>query len=172
MSLKNMDQKKKALIHPQGLTTNRYIKNPSGFTLLELIIVLLLSLLILGVVSVSLAGLISSTRLQGLAREFQASLRQARDLAAIHGEEQEWWVDLESGAYGIEGRSPRKIPPQVGLSIVDPAGEEIRSGRYRLHFEPNWGTPGVRFRLSDKKRAVDIALDPVVGAALSKETSS
>ncbi|MEW6188417.1 MAG: prepilin-type N-terminal cleavage/methylation domain-containing protein [Thermodesulfobacteriota bacterium] len=160
------------LLKAERLARNGYSNNPSGFTLLEMIIVLLLSLLILGVVSVSLAGLISSTRLLGAAREFQASLRQARDLAAIHGEEQEWRVDLESGVYGIEGRSQRKIPPRVGLIIVVSTGEEIRSGKYLLRFQPNRGSSGELFRLTDKNRMVTIALDPVIGAVIYREVHS
>jgi general secretion pathway protein H len=141
-------------------------KNESGFTLLELIIVLLLSLLILGLVTVSFANLLSSAKLQATAREFSASLRQARDLAKIHGEQQGWTVDLDSKEYGIEGRQVKKIPSHLELKIVDSTGEEVRSGQYRLVFESNWGMDSAQFQLSDKKKSIGIVLDPLLGAVV------
>ncbi len=145
-----------------------YFKNESGFTLLELIIVLMLSLLILGLVTVSFANLLSSAKLQATAREFSATLRQARNLAKIHGEPQGWSVDLDSKEYGIEGQPVKKIPSHLELKIVDSTGEEIRSGQYRLVFEPNWSMESVQFQLSDKKKAIGIGLDPLLGAVVTQ----
>lgn len=147
-------------------TLNGFYKSQSGFTLLELIIVLLLSLLILGLVTVSFANLLSSAKLQATAREFSASLRQARNLAKIHGEQQGWTVDLDSKEYGIEGRQVKKIPSHLELKIVDSSGEEVRSGQYRLVFDPNWSMDSVQFQLSDKKKAIGIVLDPLLGAVV------
>ena len=143
-------------------------KNQAGFTLLEVIIVLMLSLLILGLVMVSFAGLLSSAKLQATVREFSATLRQARDLAKIHGEQQGWNIDLDSGEYGIEGRKVRKIPSNLELKIVDSINGEIQGGQYRLVFEPNWSMEGVIFQLSDKKRAFKVQLDPLLGAVVTK----
>jgi general secretion pathway protein H len=143
-------------------------KNESGFTLLEVIIVLLLSLLILGLVTVSFFGLLSSAKLQATAREFSATLRQARDLAKIHGEEQGWAIDLDSREYGIEGRKVRKIPSNLGLKIVDSLNGEIQSGQYRLVFEPNGVMEGATFQLTDKKKSFAIELDPLLGAVVTR----
>jgi Tfp pilus assembly protein FimT len=143
-------------------------RNESGFTLLEVIIVLLLSLLILGIVMVSFAGLLSSAKLQATVREFSATLRQARDLAKIHGEQQGWTVDLDSGEYGIEGRKVKKIPSNLDFKIVDSVNGEIRSGQYRLVFEPNGGMEGATFQLSDKKKVFGIELDPLLGAVVTR----
>jgi general secretion pathway protein H len=149
-------------------TPNGFYKNKSGFTLLELIMVLFLSLLILGLVTVYFAGLLSSAKLQATAREFSATLRQARDLAKIHGEQQGWTVDLNSKEYGIEGRQVKKIPSHLELKIVDSTGEEVRSGQYRLVFGSNWGMDSAQFQLSDKKKAIRIELDPLLGAVVTR----
>jgi general secretion pathway protein H len=150
------------------LTPNGSQKSQSGFTLLEVIIVLLLSLLILGMVMVSFAGLLSSAKLQATVREFSATLRQARDLAKIHGEQQGWTIDLDSREYGIEGRKVKKIPSNLDLKIVDSINGEIRNGQYRLVFEPNGGMAGATFQLSDKKKVFGIELDPLLGAVVTR----
>ena len=142
--------------------------NQSGFTLLEVIIVLLLSLLILGLVTVSFSGLLSKTKLQATVREFSASLRQARDLAKIHGESQGWTLDLDAREYGIEGRKIRKIPSNLELKIVDSIYGVIQSGQYHLVFEPNGGPEGASFQLSDKKKVFGIELDPLLGAVVTR----
>jgi general secretion pathway protein H len=143
-------------------------KSESGFTLLEVILVLLLSLLILGLVMVSFFRLLSSAKLQATVREFSTTLRQARDLARIHGEEQEWTINMDSREYGIEGRRVRKIPSNLELKIVDSINGEIRSGQYRLVFEPNGGMEGATFQLSDKKKSFAVELDPLLGALITR----
>jgi type II secretion system protein H len=140
----------------------------AGFTLLELIIVLILSLLILGLVTVYFANLLSSVKLQAVGREFSATLRQARILAKINGQPQGVIINLDSKEYGLEDRAPRKIPSSVNLMIIDPTEREIRNGQYRLVFEPNWGNPGLTFRLSDQKKVLSIFLDPLSGATVIK----
>lgn len=142
--------------------------NESGFTLLEVIIVMLLSLLILGLVMVSFSGLLSSAKLQATVRDFSSTLRQARDLARIHGEQQGWTIDLDSREYGIEGRRVRKIPSNLELKVVDSIDGEIRSGQYRLVFEPNGGMAGATFQLNDKKKALAIELDPLLGTLVTR----
>jgi len=140
----------------------------AGFTLLELIIVMILSLLILGLVTVYFANLLSSVKLQAASREFSTTLRQARTLAKINGQPQGVIINLDSKEYGLEDREPRKIPSSVDLIIIDPTEGEIRSGQYRLVFEPNWGNPGLTFRLSDHKKVLSIFLDPLSGATVTK----
>jgi general secretion pathway protein H len=156
------------LLNTEGSRRSEFHKNESGFTLLEVILVLLLSLLILGLVMVSFAGILSKAKLQATVREFSSTLRQARDLAKIHGEQQGWTIDLDSREYGIEGRRVKKIPSNLNLKIVDSMNGEIRSGQYRLVFEPNWSTEGATFQLSDKNRAFKIELDPLLGAVVTR----
>jgi general secretion pathway protein H len=140
----------------------------SGFTLLEVIIVLLLSLLILGLVMISFSGLLASAKLQATVRDFSTTLRQARDLAKIHGEQQGWTLDLDSREYGIEGRKIRKIPSNLELKVVDSINGEIQSGQYRLVFEPNGGMEGATFQLTDKKKVFIVELDPLMGTLVTR----
>ncbi len=139
----------------------------SGFTLLELVITLLLSLLVLGMVSVYFAGLLPSVRLQSTVREFSATLRQARILAKINGEPQTVRIDLDSKEYGIEGRTTKKIPSTVGFRIVDETIGEIGEGHYRLIFGPNRGLEKPTFRLSTPKKTISIELDPLLGTVIT-----
>ena len=129
---------------------------------------MLLSLLILGLVMVSFSGLLASAKLQATVRDFSSTLRQARDLAKIHGEQQGWTIDLDSREYGIEGRKIRKIPSNLELKVVDSIDGEIQSGQYRLVFEPNGGMEGATFQLTDKKKVFTVELDPLMGTLVTR----
>jgi general secretion pathway protein H len=146
--------------------SNFRLRNQAGFTLLELIIVMILSLMILGLVTVYFSNFLSSARLQATIREFSATLRQAKNLSKINGKQEVVTIDLDTKGYGIEGRRTRKIPSNLGFKIIDPTAGEITSGQYRLVFEPNWGGEGADFQLSTKKKTVLIRLDPLMGAVV------
>lgn len=143
-------------------------KNESGFTLLELMMVMILSLMILGLVMVYFANLFATAKLQATVREFSATLRQARNLAKINGEPEGLTIDLDAREYGLDGRKAKKIPSNLDFKIIDETAGEIQSGRYRLLFEPNWGGAGVAFQISGKKKTVRIQLDPLMGTTVSK----
>jgi prepilin-type N-terminal cleavage/methylation domain-containing protein len=140
----------------------------AGFTLLELIIVIILSLLILGLVMVYFANLLSTVKLQGTVRDFSTTLRQARTLAKINGAAQGVTINLDTKEYGLDGREMKKIPKNLSLKIIDPSAGEIQSGQYHLAFEPNWGNPNLIFQFTDKKKVISLALDPLSGAVVTK----
>ena len=127
---------------------------------------MILSLMILGLVTVYFSNFLSSARLQATVREFSATLRQARNLSKINGKQEVVAIDLDTKEYGIEGRKARKIPSSLEFKIIDPTAGDIISGQYRLFFEPNWGGEGADFQLSNKKKTVLIRLDPLMGAVV------
>lgn len=140
----------------------------SGFTLLELIIVLLLSLLILGMATVAFPRLFSSAKLQAASREMTASLRQTRTWALLRGEKQKWSIQLDTREYGPEGGRRRTLPHSISLIVVNDKGEEVRHGIFPLVFEPPWGWQTAQFHLSDGKKSITIQLDPLTGAVISR----
>jgi prepilin-type N-terminal cleavage/methylation domain-containing protein len=140
----------------------------AGFTLLELIIVIVLSLLILGLVMVYFANFLSTVKLQAAVRDLSTTLRQARTLAKIHGEPMGVTINLDSNEYGLDGREMKTIPGNIRLKIIDPSAGEIHNGQFHLAFEPNWGNPSLTFQLSDKKKVLSISLDPLSGALVTK----
>jgi hypothetical protein len=77
-------------------------------------------------------------------------------------------IDLDLKVYGLEGRKNRKIPSDLGFKVIDPAVGEIVNGKYRLIFEPNLGVEGAVFQISNKKKAVLIHLDPIMGTVVAQ----
>lgn len=143
------------------------IKN-SGFTLLELIIVLFLIALILGLSAILFVNILPSSRLNATAREMSATIRHAKHLALINGEKQTITINLDSGSYGMEGIIHKNIPSGITIKVIDPLLGEIRNGEYTIIFSATGGMEGGTIVLSTNKKTASIQLDPVVGSVVIK----
>lgn len=145
------------------------MKKNSGFTLLELIIVLFLISLIMGLVGVFFANTLPSNKFNATVREIVASIRYARSLAQSSGENETITIDLDSRKYALPGRGEKPIPPEVNIKVVDPLSGDITTGRYQMLFPAFGGAEGGTIVLWDKKRVASISLDPVVGSVVVKQ---
>ena len=135
----------------------------AGYTLLELIVVLMLMSLILGISAVYFTNSLPSNRFNAATRELAASFRQARALARIQGEKQILTFDLDKKQYGIEGRKGKTIHPDIDIKIADPVAGDITEGKYSFIIQP-LGAGGGTIVVWDDKRKATITLDPVAGA--------
>ncbi len=140
----------------------------TGFTLLELILVIFLMALILGLSTIFFANTLPSSRLNATAREISATIRHARYLAHIHGERQTLRINLDARYYGIEGMTQKNIPSGIILKVIDPLLGEIQEGEYPIIFNATGAMEGNTIVLSTGKKRVSIQLDPVVGSVLIK----
>src|SRR5574340_689054 len=114
----------------------------SGFTLLELIIVIFLITLMVGLSATFFANTLPSGRFSATAREIAATIRQARHLAQLNGEKQVITIDMDSKSYGIEGRSWKKLPSGLYLKVIDPLTGDITSGKFHMTFHAAGSTGG------------------------------
>ena len=140
----------------------------SGFTLLEVIVVLGLISLILGLSAFFFVGNLPSARLDTLGREMAASLRQARALAKTSGEKKYFFADLDAGRFGIEGLGERRVPQGVSLRVIDPDAIEFTRGKYRITFQPDGRGGGETIILSGGRQTVQVAVNPAAGAVVLK----
>ena len=138
----------------------------TGFTLLEVILVLFLMSLILGLSTVFFANILPSSRLNATAREISAAIRYARHRAIINGEKQTMTINLDSRYYSIEGSAQKKIPSGITLKVIDPLLGEVHTGDYLLIFNATGAMEGGTIVLSTEKKTLSIQLDPIVGAAV------
>ena len=157
-----------ALTRNSELVT-RNSKPSSGFTLIELTVVLFLMTLVLGLSSVFFAGTLPSSRLSAAGRELSATIRQARSLAQSNGTAQTVVLDLDAHKYGIEGRGARGIPQDIGIRAIDPLYGAVQSGTYRVSFDAMGGVEGAVIELWNNKRVIRIVTDPIVGTVTVKQ---
>lgn len=146
----------------------RTTQGNSGFTLLELIIVMLLMSIILGIAVVGFATRLPSARFSATVRELTATIRHARALAQITGEKQRLAINTDTGTYGIAGKGGKTISPDVRMKVIDDISGEVVNGQYEMVFYPAGNSSGGTVMLWNEKRKAEVALDPVVGAVSIK----
>jgi len=147
----------------------RALPSGGGFTLIEIMMVMVLVLIVLGISTVFFSGMLPSQNLNAAGRELSAMLRFARLLATNSGEPRTVFVDLETGRYGIQGVQPRRIPRGITVKVTDVLEGEITRGQYSILFNGSGGVPWGRITLSGGKRVLTIELDPVVGAVIIRQ---
>jgi general secretion pathway protein H len=139
-----------------------------GFTLLEVIIVILLMTLILGMTTVFFAGFLPSARFSAAGREMSAVIRHARSLARMNMEKKTVIIDLDSRVYGIEGLITKSFPPELKITVLDPVSGEMNRGIYPIVFHPTGGMEGGTIILSGSKKIMRIETDPISGTVVIK----
>ena len=143
--------------------------NISGFTLLELIVVLFLITLIAAFSVVAFSGSLSAGNLDASARELVALMKHARTLSLVKGEMQFVVIDLDAGTYGLEGKGSKRFSKDITVSVIDPLSGEMKHGRHFLVFNPLGTIEAKEILLSSRKKALIVRGDPVVGASVEKK---
>lgn len=144
-------------------------RNPPGFTLLEIIIVLFLMTLILGLSVVFFSNFLPSVKFNAAGREIPAMIRHARSLARMNMESKTFVIDLDNKTYGIEGLAAKQISPDYAIKVIDPFAGEINRGKYSIVFNPAGPMGGGTIILAMRKKVLFIDIDPVTGAVLNRE---
>ena len=84
------------------MNTRRHdFKTARGFTLLEIMVVMLIAGLMIALVPPLFSGAVSGTRLKGSARDLAIVLRETRSKAIIHNTEQLVHLDLKEPRYRV-----------------------------------------------------------------------
>lgn len=157
-----------AALRQTGCFSEHHRRSNDGFTLLELMIVLFLIGLIAVVSMPFFAQSLSSGRFNETARQLSATIRHARALSQIKNETQVFYIDLDSGNYGIEGHGSSEIPKDINIKVIDPAAGEIYKGRHDITFSAFGGSWAGTIVLWNNKKKISIETDPVVGAVAIK----
>ena len=140
----------------------------AGFTLLEVLIVIVLATFIAGLSAVFFANMLPSVRLAATARDISATIRYARALAQINGETQTVTIDLDSRNYGLEGRGTKTIPAEVYVMVTDPFAGDVSQGQYTIMAYTSGAMSGCTVVLWNRKKTLRIQTDPVVGVVVIK----
>lgn len=148
-------------------------KSQGGFTLLEILVVLVIAGLMLTLVPPLFGGAVSGVRLKGAARELTVVLRETRSQAIIRNAELTIDLDLESPAYRVGGMSPQSLPAGVALSVRPVTGAaDPGSNRHVLHFFPDGSSSGGQITVSGGTQAYHIKVDWLTGSIRVVEAAS
>jgi general secretion pathway protein H len=129
-----------------------------GFTLLEIIVVMVIAALAVAVAAPNFQPAIAHMQLQAATRDVASALRHARTQALSRGEEAEFSLNVRRHFYKVSGRAkPYGLPDSVRLSLFT-ADFLMEEGQGAIVFFPDGSATGGRVSLEagGKKRMVDV----------------
>lgn len=97
-----------------------------GFTLIELVSVLLLIAIAIGIVTMSFSRSFAGARIQAATRDLVAALRYARGQAIVTGKETTFDLDLAANSYKAPSKAVVQLPKNMHMTMYT-ADQEIRS---------------------------------------------
>jgi len=135
-----------------------------GFTMLEILIVLVIGVLLVALVPPLLSGMSGAAELRGAARQLAAGLRNARNEAVTRQQEAVLTLDLERRRFGVTG-DPREIPlpESVVLKLYTAQSELLDSATGGIRFFPDGSSTGGAITVSGPKLAYRVNVDWLTG---------
>ncbi|HCK80862.1 MAG TPA: GspH/FimT family pseudopilin [Candidatus Competibacter sp.] len=135
-----------------------------GFTLLELMVVLVIAVLLVAVAPPLLSGLSGAAELRGAARQLAAGLRFARNDAVTRQREATLTLDLAQHRFSVSG-DPREIglPETLALQLYTAQSELWDQTTGNIRFFPDGSSTGGAITVSGPKRAYRVNVDWLTG---------
>jgi len=155
-----------------GVRTGRQLKHrkSGGFTLIEIMVVMVIIALIMGLVATSMSRSISAAEARAASRQLVASLRYTRARAIIDKSEQVFLVDTENRSYQAPGRDKVELPEGVDLTITTATTELVSDALSGIRFFPDGGSTGGHIELTVNKREYRVNVAWLTGEAQLEKT--
>jgi len=145
------------------LNPNPHRRASRGFTLIEIMAVLVIIAGVMGVFAFSIAGRLEKQKISGAAREVMSALRMTRSQAIVGRQEQALEVDLDAHTVTVPGREPVQLPEQIELKLVTASTEVSSSKVGRIRFFPDGGSTGGSLSLMTDSRQWQVKVSWLTG---------
>lgn len=141
-----------------------------GFSLLELLLVLVIAAAGYAIVVRMTAGGVSGAELKSAARAVAAGLRDARGTAIATQEPVALNLDLERRTFEVTGgRRARSLPERLELKLYTAQSEIVDSRRGAIRFYPDGTSTGGRITVASGERRFLVDVDWLTGRVSIKE---
>jgi len=138
-------------------------KRTRGFTLLEMLAVILLIGIAAAAVSISVTQGLASARINAASSELAAALRATRAQAIVKGTQQNFDVDTRTDTYLNLKQQSVALPKGLKLSITSAKDDQPNDHTGRIRFFPDGSSTGGRITLSSGKREWHINVSWLTG---------
>jgi general secretion pathway protein H len=145
-------------------------RGSAGFTLVEIMVVMVIIALIMGLVGTSMSRSISAAEARAASRDLVASLRYTRARAIIDKAEQVFLVDTENRSYQAPGRDKVELPKGVDLTITTATSELVSDAVSGIRFFPDGGSTGGHIELTVNKREYRVNVAWLTGETQLEKT--
>ena len=135
-----------------------------GFTLVELIVVLMILAAVAALVTPSFSRTVESARLRSAASDVRATLARGRALAVAAARERTVAFDLSRGEFGVDNEAVRRLPETIRLGAALPGEERRERGSVRVRFFPDGSGEEAEITVTTQDGgALRVTVDPLTG---------
>ncbi|MEZ5536077.1 MAG: GspH/FimT family pseudopilin [Thiolinea sp.] len=132
-----------------------------GFSLLEVLLVLVIAGLLMGVVATSLT---EGPVLRKSAREVAASLRHARSVAILQQNEVIWSMNIQTKQFWVGGQdAKRDLHPTIEAKINTSRSEVVSSQQGNIRFYPDGSSTGGSVELTARNQTFKVNVEWISG---------
>jgi general secretion pathway protein H len=140
------------------------LRRGAGFTMLELMVVLVLMVLVYAIVVPKISSVLPGTELKSAARELAAGLRKARSQAVTHKTEAALTLDVEQHQFEISGDTHNyTLPAKLDISLYTAQSELLQDKVGAIRFYPDGSSTGGRITVSLGERKYQVDVDWLTG---------
>jgi general secretion pathway protein H len=150
----------------------RYPSLAPGFTLLEMLAVILLIGIAAAAVAVSVTQGLASARVSAASGELAAALRATRAQAIVHGEERSFDVDTRANTYQPAGGEVVRLPSGMRVGITSAKEDQVNASTGRIRFFPDGSSTGGHVTLQRERRRWQVNVSWLTGAVSVADTSA
>jgi len=136
-----------------------------GFTLVELMVVMVIIALVMGFVATSMVRSVSAAESRAASRKLVSSIRYTRTRAIVDKAEQVFLVDIEKRSYQAPGRKLVVLPEGVDVTITTARSEVTSEAVSGIRFFPDGGSTGGHIELTVKDREYRVNVAWLTGEA-------
>jgi general secretion pathway protein H len=144
---------------------DKTIRSAGGFTLVELLVVLVIIALMLGLVGTSISRNISGAEMRTAASKVAASMRYTRTQAILKKSEQVFLVDTENRTYQAGERDAEELPEGMNVELNTARSELTSETAGGIRFYPDGGSTGGYVRLEANRRIYRVNVAWLTGEA-------
>lgn len=140
-------------------------RRSQGFTLVEMIVVLLIAALAMALVGTSISRSISGAEMRNAANKVAASLRYTRTRAILTKSEQVFLLDTDSRSYTASDREAVVLPKGMNVELNTARSELTSETAGGIRFFPDGGSTGGNVRLEANGRIYRVNVAWLTGEA-------
>ncbi len=117
-------------------------RRANGFTLIELMAVIVLLALAMTAVTFSFSKSLQSAKIRGASRDLVAALRYTRGQAIVKGKQEVLLLNLDDNSYNAPGKNSIKLPKGMGLRLTTAESELTGGNSGGIRFFPDGSSTG------------------------------
>lgn len=134
-----------------------------GFTLVELLVVMVIAALVLALVGTSISRSVSGAEMRTAAHKVAANLRYTRTQAILQKQEQVFTVDTEAKTFQAPERDVVQLPEGMNIALTTARTELTGESVGGIRFYPDGGSTGGYVELETDNRVYKVSVAWLTG---------